>query len=486
MPHFSIEEKSYFCFFMNASRTSISRYVLPITAIVLILISIYSFRKIKDLISFSTSIEHTQELQNYLERMVSIVKDAETNQRGFLLTNDTIYRNAYYTADTTISSYYIKIKQLTQDDLFQTQSLDTLITVISERFTFLNYVLTRKDELMATERNAERIKIMAAGKRSMDEVRKISNGILIREEAILEKHRSANNSLKSITPVLLLSLSLVSLFLIIYSYLSISHELKQKVIFQNELEIKIGELNRSNSELEQFAYVASHDLQEPLRKIRSFGDRLLMRHASQLDDDAKQSIEKMQNASSRMQKLIDDLLSFSRFSTVTEQFEHVQLSTILTEVLNDLEVTIRQKNAIITVNELPEIEAIPSQVHQVFQNLISNALKFSHEGITPVISIRSSLVKGTELTIEPASPSAESFYKIDVSDNGIGFDEKYLDRIFIIFQRLHGRMEYGGTGIGLAVSKKIMNIHHGFITASSKPGEGSIFTLYFPVKKYIT
>jgi light-regulated signal transduction histidine kinase (bacteriophytochrome) len=280
--------------------------------------------------------------------------------------------------------------------------------------------------------------------------------------------------------LLLLLFSVFSIGLMLISFFAMMKELKKRQEFENELRNKIEELNRSNTDLEQFAYVASHDLQEPLRKIRSFGDRLVMKHAEELNEDGKNTISKIQNAAGRMQILIDDLLSFSRLINNTSTVESKDLNLLLKDVLADLEIKLRNLNAKVHAGPLPELKVVPSLIRQLFQNLIGNSLKFSRPGTDPVISIASTLVKGREIPDVDSARSVEPFYKIEISDNGIGFEEKYLDKIFIIFQRLHGKLDYEGTGIGLAVCKKIMNIHQGYITATSTPGLGATFILYFP------
>lgn len=229
-------------------------------------------------------------------------------------------------------------------------------------------------------------------------------------------------------------------------------------------------LQESNAELEQFAYISSHDLQEPLRKIQSFGDRLKSRESAQLSDSGKDYIERMLNAASRMQNLINDLLAFSRVTSKAKPFEKVDLNYVLKGVLSDLEITIEKSHAKIEImTQMPTIDADPTQMRQVFQNLISNAIKFRKEGEAPHIKIHSRNFESTEKGME-----GRQMLEIYFEDNGIGFDEKYTDRIFNIFQRLEGQ-KYEGSGIGLAICKKITLRHGGDISAKSELGKGSVF-----------
>ncbi len=230
------------------------------------------------------------------------------------------------------------------------------------------------------------------------------------------------------------------------------------------------ELIRSNEELQQFAYIASHDLQEPLRKIQAFGDRLKNKYSEVLNEQGRDYIERMQGAAARMQFLIDDLLTLSRVTRKVQSFTLVNLAQVAKEVVSDLEVRIQQTGGRVEIGELPSIHAEPLQMRQLLQNLIGNALKFHRAAQTPVVKVYS---------ISPAT----DLYQIFVEDNGIGLEEKYLDRIFNVFQRLHSRSEYEGTGMGLAICRKIVEHHGGSITAKSVLGQGATFIITLPIKQ---
>lgn len=236
------------------------------------------------------------------------------------------------------------------------------------------------------------------------------------------------------------------------------------------LKIYASKLEQSNRELEEFAQVASHDLQEPLRKIIVFGERLKNEAEEHLTERERDSLERMQNASRRMQTLITDLLAFSRVTTRVQPFTPVNLEKLVQEVIGDLEARISQTGGQVELANLPAIDADPIQMRQLFQNLIGNALKFHRTNITPYIKVYCRIAGDRQV-------------EILVEDNGIGFDEKYLDRIFTVFQRLHGRNEYEGTGVGLAICRKIVARHHGTITAKSNPGQGSTFIVCLPLQQ---
>lgn len=251
-------------------------------------------------------------------------------------------------------------------------------------------------------------------------------------------------------------------------YSKVTRDITERKQAEEKLKLFNAELQRSNRELQEFASVASHDLQEPLRKVRAFGDRLSANHADELSPRAQDYLRRMQNAAERMQNLINDLLTYSRVTTRARPFVEVDLHQITREVLSDLETRIERTGVTVEVEDLPTIEGDPTQMRQVMQNLISNALKFHRDGEPPVVQIRSRIEDG--------------MCEVSVEDRGIGFEEKHADRIFGIFERLHGRQEYEGTGVGLAICKKIVERHGGSMTARSKPGQGTTFVFTLPVR----
>jgi PAS domain S-box-containing protein len=267
----------------------------------------------------------------------------------------------------------------------------------------------------------------------------------------------------------------------------IQQELERQVAERTrQLQASVLDLERSNQNLQQFAYIASHDLQEPLRKIQSFGDILKTQYADSLGDGID-LLQRMQVAASRMSVLIKDLLAFSRISTRQETTDTVSLNQVISNALTDLELAVQETGAVIDAGPLPTVQGDPSQLGQLFQNLISNALKFRRADATgafvsPLIRIRSQQLPATDLppSVRPTRETS-AYHRIDVVDNGIGFEQKYVDRIFQVFQRLHGRKEFVGTGIGLAICEKVVANHGGAITATSQPGQGATFSVYLPV-----
>ncbi len=243
---------------------------------------------------------------------------------------------------------------------------------------------------------------------------------------------------------------------------------------------RTADLNASNRELQDFAAVASHDLQEPLRKIEAFGNRLKTKYDQALDEQGRDYLARMLAATVRMRQLINDLLSFSRVTTKARAFVTVDLAELAQEVVSDLEGRMHETGGRVEVGALPTIEAEPLQMRQLLQNLIGNGLKFHREGEPPVVRIEGRLLDPGDPPVAGPAPGLRR-YEIEVHDNGIGFEEVYSERIFDLFQRLHGRDDYEGTGMGLAICRKIVTRHGGTISAHSAPGHGATFIVTLAV-----
>jgi len=261
-----------------------------------------------------------------------------------------------------------------------------------------------------------------------------------------------------------------------------AEELEKQVVERTAaLEEAIRQLQHSNADLQQFAYVASHDLQEPLRKIRTFASMLHDRHDNDLTDEAKELIEKISVSSERMSKLIRDVLNFSQIIHADVVLEKTDLNNVLHKIRDDFDLLIAEKKAVIICEPLPVIEAISSQMDMLFSNLISNALKFSKKDVAPLISITSRMLPQDELKKNNTLNPLLSYCEINFRDNGIGFEQQYAEHIFSIFARLNADSKYGGTGIGLAACKKVVLSHHGSISVTSKVDEGALVQVVLPL-----
>jgi PAS domain S-box-containing protein len=254
--------------------------------------------------------------------------------------------------------------------------------------------------------------------------------------------------------------------------------------FEKEQERYIRELNRSNRDLEEFAYIASHDLQEPLRKISMFTERLKAKFENSLDQEGELFLGRILASAGNMRTLIDNLLDFSRANRRSNTFDQVDIKWVFDAVISELELKIEEtKTTIRRSGTFPSVEAVPSEMMQLFGNIMSNAIKFSKNSAAPEIQVHGARITSSERTAL-GLPDHGTFHKIEIQDNGIGFDPEYSEKIFQIFQRLNGKAEYPGSGIGLAICKKIVEKHNGLIFAKSVPDQGATFTVILPEKQY--
>ncbi|HZG01873.1 MAG TPA: ATP-binding protein [Chitinophagales bacterium] len=449
--------------------------VLPLLVLLGVL-TVLTYSKFRTFVGYANQAERARTAMVTLSNMMKTVTEAETNQRGFLLTNDTTFLQAYRASIARLDVQARQMETIGETEITLEANVDTLQALLKTRTRILAYVIA----LRAGGHNIPKDS-MLAGQRVMEQIRRHVETTINKEQHALDKAVAETKSLISLTPLLMLVLSLFSIAVLLAGYIFMSRELSKRLDAQLLLEQKIGDLNRSNRELEQFAYVASHDLQEPLRKIQAFGDRMVIKNSDAMNEDVRLGVSKMQNAAARMQVLIDDLLSYSRVLHLEDEFVEVDLNTSLQDVLSDLEISIRNKSASVQADALPVIRAVPFQMQQLFLNLLSNALKFAKPAMPPRVQVRYAQVSGKDLPdVNPHKRSAV-FHRISVIDDGVGFNAEYNKKIFVIFQQLHNKMEYGGTGIGLAVCKKIAENHGGFIVAESEPGQGAAFHVFIPV-----
>ncbi|MEZ4251706.1 MAG: ATP-binding protein [Polyangiales bacterium] len=433
--------------------------------------------------------ERARTVHAEVESVRTLLREAESGQRGYLLTHDEGYRLPYEEAAARADESLDALEEAVRGDRLQESRVAEVREIAEQKMAELAAVLKADersyDEALALVRTGEGRALM---REAVDRLRDIEG----HELAALQDAREDEEGGGLRVALALFGQAAFATILLLWLAARAQRERRAAFTFTERLEREVEqrteelrvenakrrereeeleeltlELERSNRELNDFAFIASHDLQEPLRKIRAFGDRLATDHADALNDEGRDFLQRMQSAAQRMSRLISDLLTFSRVHRHGQEFTRVDLNEVLRDVCADLEQRVEDtKGRLVVPDALPTLDADPSQMHQLFQNLLGNALKFHPED------------RGT--TVEVKVEEAEDLWRFEVVDDGIGFDPKYKEKVFGPFQRLHGRGTYEGTGIGLAICRRIVERHEGTIDVHSEPGRGTTFVVELP------
>lgn len=581
--------------------------VLVLSIFMLLFAASISYRQIRTLKKSQESVVRSYKIYLELEQLNTYASDAETGQRGFLLTRDSIFLHPYYEALEKIKWSFSRLDMLTADDYNQNQSLDTLVYLLNQRLKFLDHVMSNEAVMFQTP-DTLRIMLMK-GRELMATALSHIDKMVFNELQILKQRESEHANDVKFSPFTILFVVTFSILVFIISFYKINKDLKGMAKTNNQLMInnkifehseqmadishwywdvkqnkmiyslnlysllgcrpdefeptfenflqfvhpsdrhilleskkkilreaspavsqfrilrkdgetrhfrsisklitdnygtsysigihaditeqykrdrmlgeKLTDLERSNRQLSAFSHIASHDLQEPLRKVQTFISRIREHDLKTIPDNIRDYLSGIRKETIRMQKFITDLLLYSRASKADKTFESADLNEILENSKKELSHRIEERNAIInSASDLPILSVIPFQVQQLFSNLISNSIKYSKADVTPIIDISVANASGSDIPGFTGEPDSR-FYKITVSDNGIGFEQQYAEKIFTLFYRLHSNKEFTGTGIGLAICKIIVENHKGFIFAEGFPGKGSVFNVFLPSK----
>ncbi|MGF7214390.1 signal transduction histidine kinase [Spirosoma lacussanchae] len=451
-----------------------------IAALVLIavgfIISFYSYHQYSQ---DTERVRHTYEVIGALDETLSLLKDVEAGARGYVITKDSSFLEPYQTSVTALPGHMNRLRLLLKDNRVQLNRVTKIDTLIQTKLA-----VTQVRIGVASTDKTNGFKLIREAKRYMDDIRWQISVMVETERSLVEVwSRQATRSFRH-TLIIIFALSLLTFLTVVVLYRLLEAELLRRQEnedqlrdYERRLKEQIRQLEASNEELERFAFVASHDLQEPLRKIQAFSNLITDRYGSLFEGDSLLFMRKIGASAERMSKLIKDLLNFSRISSHREDFKPVRLNEVIQRILDDQELRIKGLGVRVEVGPLPTIYAVTSQMDHLFTNLISNALKFIRPDVEPVLRISATPVDGAEY---PGLVAGRNYFEFTVEDNGIGFDEKYLDHIFKVFQRLHGKSEFEGTGIGLAICKRVVVYHQGYITARSKPKQGTSFVIVLP------
>lgn len=579
--------------------------VLAISIFLLLHVASVSYRQIRILRSMQESVVRSYKIYAELEQLKSYASDAETGQRGFLLTGDSIFLHPYYEALEKVKWSFARLSVLTENDYAQNRSLDTLVFLLNQRLKFLEHVMTNgKVNVQASDtlRN-----LLMRGRELMSNSLVTIDKMVFNELQELRLKEAENSQDARLKPLPVISVVILTIIVFVLTFYKINKDYNRMTRANNELIIsnkifehseqiadishwywdtrenkmtyslnlyrllgckinefepsfenflefvhpadrqllieskkkastemspyitqfriirkdgelrhfksigklitdnygnsynivihsdvtdqfkkdkilgeRLSDLEKSNKQLSAFSHIASHDLQEPLRKVQTFISRIKQSDINGLPENTRDYLQGIKKETIRMQKFITDLLLYSRASKADKTFEVADLNDIFENSKRELSHRIEEKNVIInTASDLPSLNIIPFQIQQLFSNLLSNSIKYSKADVRPVIDITTEVVEGKNIAHHSGDTDAR-FYKITFMDNGIGFDQEYADKIFTLFYRLHNNKEYTGTGIGLAICKIIAENHKGYIEAFGFPGKGSVFNVYLP------
>jgi signal transduction histidine kinase len=457
------------------------RLILSVAVFLLIILSTISYRSLNSFKAKNEWVAHSTEVLYNLQSMVVELKEAENNSQAFLITQDNSFRKPSINSKIGVMEYFDESKKLTEDNKRQQRRFEQLEQLINKWYVIIENIQEQSAQSRLTD--AEVRQVMLREAEVMESIQSVVSLLEETEKKLLSDRNIEVEIALEENYIMISIFAALTLIIIILAYLNFMNDIQVRKSLEEKLQDSVHQLSQSNKELEQFAYVASHDLQEPLRKVVSFSDIILRKHIDGLDEKGKAYFQRMVASTERMQTLIQDLLNFSRTTRNVGDKKPVDINKLIKEVLEDLSQAVKdtggkvklklQNNAIVT--------GTPVQLRQLIQNIVSNAIKYQKKNEQPIIKIKSKEIEGEKLLKFLPIVVSDRFLEIIITDNGIGFDEQYLDKIFTIFQRLHGRSEYTGTGIGLALCKRVVDNHHGYITAKSESGKGSTFFIYLPL-----
>lgn len=440
-------------------------------------LSLYSLKQFSTLKGYSDQVDHTNKVITLLYKIEGGIKEYDIQEQGFMLYKDSLYVQRLTTITKNVSTDIHALSSLIQDNQQQKSNLTMLRSALTMRIASIKDNFRYLDTINTSFISRYYID----GRKYRNDCLKYLRLMLKQEKKLLHSRFESKQYYQQSTSNTIIYLLAIFAIGTIILFILMIRELKKRMSYQDELQKKLVDLKRSHSELEQIAFAASHDLQEPLRKIQIFGNRLQTMKTDAPAGEQEIIISRINAAAERMQLLIDDMVNLTSLINEDSKKEPVDLNLILKNVLDELSPAITKTGAVIHREVLPELNGFSRQFHLLFKSMIDNSLKFRRPDTAPIIAIRSDKTSGEDLANINLELVSKKFHRITISDNGIGFDNKFISKIFQIFQTLHNQESgYEGKGIGLAICQRIMVNHEGYIIAYGHPEAGATFKLFFP------
>ncbi len=449
-----------------------------VSFISMVALSLFSMQRFTTFTEYSDRVDHTNSVIKKILRTEMSLRDIDRAERGYMLTRDTMYLRFLNNAVDSIHSLLGQLKAITSDNTEQQNDM-----ALVQSSAAIRIAATRQNVIYVdTSQSSVPSRYYYDSRQMMLDFSQRLNALFRSEDKLLRDRFKHQQFYQQLTTKTLIYLLLIFCLVTLILFFIMIKELRGRMRYQQELQAKVIDLKRSHDELKEIAYAASHDLQEPLRKMQVFSNMLSYRKEPENSQNIK-TLERINSSAGKMQGLITDLMNLTSLIKIDEDRKPVDLNRVLQFILVDLEDKIGEKNADVVVNSLPILDGYENQLKILFRALLDNALKFTRDAVRPSVSISGEIVSSRELAgINPRIPNRK-FYRITCSDNGIGFDNKFIAKMFRIFQRLHNEESaYEGKGIGLAICQRIMANHEGYIVAYGKVGEGADFHLYFPIE----
>jgi signal transduction histidine kinase len=449
-----------------------------LTLLVLGVFVFISNRRLSALIDYSDQVEHTYQVIEKIEMLGNLAKDAETAARGFVITKDSLYLEPLFEARRQIPGSLKALKLLTSDNDSQQVRVHNMAATLQARLDILNEAL-QLIHLGIYEKVMQQK--MKKGKAMMDLFRSQLNDLKQEEVVLLNIRFAKKEAYQQLTPSIFKQFSIIIGLIALVLFVFLVIELLRRLGYQKALQQQLQALKQSNDELTRLAFATSHDLQEPVRKMRIFTDRLLSKPNTTLHSEDQMLLTRIDVFARRLQGMLEDISNYMNLVDHEEIKQTISLNNILNALLKKNEAAIKESGAVIKLKILPELLVHPQQMNLLFLALLDNALKFSKTEEPARITIYSEQVKADQIKDMPSATLHHSYWVVHFKDEGIGFERQYSQKIFQLFQRLHNNTAYSGKGIGLAICQRVMGNHEGFIIADAAPDKGADFQLFFPI-----